>query len=95
MTSKITQVQELTEVDRGGPDSITLRAHIDETFTIGPKVHGGTLQMVSGGLMITLLAPFFDGTPLPMVAAIALCGGLALIAALALAGARPRPCVAD
>ena len=56
---------------------------------------GGTLQMVSGGLMITLLAPFFDGTPLPMVAAIALCGGLALIAALALAGARPRPCVAD
>ena len=56
---------------------------------------GGTLQMVSGGLMITLLAAFFDGTPLPMVAAIALCGGLALIAALALAGARPRPCVAD
>jgi DHA1 family bicyclomycin/chloramphenicol resistance-like MFS transporter len=56
---------------------------------------GGTLQMVAGGLMITLLAPFFDGTPLPMVAAIALCGGLALVAALALAGARPRPCVAD
>jgi DHA1 family bicyclomycin/chloramphenicol resistance-like MFS transporter len=56
---------------------------------------GGTLQMLAGGLMITLLAPFFDGTPLPMVAAIALCGGLALVAALALAGARPRPCVAD
>ncbi|WP_055475204.1 thioesterase family protein [Gordonia sp. HS-NH1] len=46
MTSKITEVQELTEVDRSGPDSLTLRAHIDATFTIGPKVHGGTLQMV-------------------------------------------------
>ncbi|WP_074853009.1 thioesterase family protein [Gordonia westfalica] len=46
MTSKITEVQLLTEVGRGGPDAITLRAHIDETFTIGPKVHGGSLQMV-------------------------------------------------
>ncbi|MHC3004192.1 thioesterase family protein [Gordonia sp. GN26] len=46
MTSKITEVLALTEVDRGGPDSITLRAHIDDTFTIGPKVHGGSLQMV-------------------------------------------------
>ncbi|WP_439031762.1 thioesterase family protein [Gordonia terrae] len=46
MTSKITEVQELTEVARRGPDSITLRAHIDSTFTIGPKVHGGSLQMV-------------------------------------------------
>lgn len=55
----------------------------------------GTLQMVAGGLMIALLAPFFDGTPLPMVAAIALCGGLALVAALALVTAGPRPCVAD
>ncbi len=46
MTSKITEVQELTEVARRGSDSITLRAHIDSTFTIGPKVHGGSLQMV-------------------------------------------------
>lgn len=46
MSSKITEVLALTEVDRGGPDSITLRAHIDDTFTIGPKVHGGSLQMV-------------------------------------------------
>ncbi|ASR01784.1 thioesterase family protein [Gordonia rubripertincta] len=46
MSSKITEVLALTEVDRGDPDSITLRAHIDDTFTIGPKVHGGSLQMV-------------------------------------------------
>ncbi len=43
---------------------------------------GGTLQMLAGGLMITLTAPFFDGTALPMVAAIALCGALAFALAL-------------
>ena len=40
---------------------------------------GGTLQMVAGGVMIALAAPFFDGTALPMVAAIALCGVGALV----------------
>ena len=39
---------------------------------------GGTLQMVAGGVMIAAAAPFFDGTVLPMLAAIALCGVLAL-----------------
>jgi DHA1 family bicyclomycin/chloramphenicol resistance-like MFS transporter len=41
---------------------------------------GGTLQMVTGGLMIVLVSLFFDGTVLPMVTAIALCalGALAL-----------------
>jgi DHA1 family bicyclomycin/chloramphenicol resistance-like MFS transporter len=38
---------------------------------------GGTLQMVAGGLMITLTGPFFDGTATPMLVAIALCGLLA------------------
>jgi len=42
---------------------------------------GGTLQMVAGGLVIVLVSYFFDGTTLPMVGAIALCG----LAALALA----------
>ncbi len=57
---------------------------------------GGTLQMVAGGLMITLLGPFFDGTPLPMVAAIGLCGALAFVSALALRGRRaPHACLAD
>lgn len=39
---------------------------------------GGTLQMLAGGVMIAAAAPFFDGTALPMLAAIALCGVLAL-----------------
>lgn len=43
---------------------------------------GGTLQMVTGSLVVTLLAPFFDSTPLPMVAAIALCGVLAALIGL-------------
>jgi DHA1 family bicyclomycin/chloramphenicol resistance-like MFS transporter len=34
---------------------------------------GGTLQMLTGGLMIVIISYFFNGTPLPMVAAIALC----------------------
>jgi DHA1 family bicyclomycin/chloramphenicol resistance-like MFS transporter len=42
---------------------------------------GGTLQMVTGGAMIALAGPFFDGTALPMVTAIALAGLLALAAA--------------
>lgn len=38
---------------------------------------GGTLQMLAGGLMITLSGPFFDGTATPMLLAIGLCGLLA------------------
>jgi DHA1 family bicyclomycin/chloramphenicol resistance-like MFS transporter len=37
---------------------------------------GGTLQMLAGGAMIALTAPFFDGTVVPMLAAIAFCGAL-------------------
>ena len=40
---------------------------------------GGTLQMLAGGLMVAATGPFFDGTALPMLAAIALCGVLALL----------------
>ncbi len=43
---------------------------------------GGTLQMVAGGLMISLTAPFFDNTALPMLAAIAVCAVMALVIAL-------------
>jgi DHA1 family bicyclomycin/chloramphenicol resistance-like MFS transporter len=41
---------------------------------------GGTLQMVTGGIMIVIVSAFFDGTARPMVATIALCalGALAL-----------------
>jgi DHA1 family bicyclomycin/chloramphenicol resistance-like MFS transporter len=41
---------------------------------------GGTLQMITGGIMIVIVSLVFDGTALPMVATIALCaaGALAL-----------------
>ena len=39
---------------------------------------GGTLQMLAGGLMIAATAPFFDGTALPMLGAIAVCATIAL-----------------
>ncbi|MFN3687135.1 multidrug effflux MFS transporter [Salinarimonas sp.] len=38
---------------------------------------GGALQMVLGGLVVIVSGPFFDGTTLPMVAAIAACGVVA------------------
>lgn len=47
---------------------------------------GGAIQMTVGGAMIALGGPFFDGTPLPMVATIAACGVLALAAAAATMG---------
>lgn len=40
---------------------------------------GGTLQMVAGGIMTAAAGPFFDGTPLPMVAAMMTCSLIALI----------------
>jgi len=40
---------------------------------------GGTLQMVTGALMVGLVGPFFDGTALPMVSAIAACAAAALL----------------
>ena len=43
---------------------------------------GGSLQMLAGGIMITLTAPFFDGTALPMAAAIAFCAVAAMVLAL-------------
>lgn len=44
---------------------------------------GGTLQMVTGGIVIAVVSMFFDGTSLPMVATIALCAVGALIVSLA------------
>jgi len=43
---------------------------------------GGTLQMVTGGLMIAIVSVFFNGTSLPMVAVIAACSVGALILSL-------------
>jgi DHA1 family bicyclomycin/chloramphenicol resistance-like MFS transporter len=44
---------------------------------------GGTLQMVTGGIVIAIVSMFFDGTSLPMVTTIALCAVGALIVSLA------------
>lgn len=49
---------------------------------------GGTLQMLAGGAMISLTGPFFDGTVVPMLAAIALCGLAALILSRLVLGKR-------
>ena len=48
---------------------------------------GGTLQMVTGGLMIVVSGLFFDGTAVPMLAIIASC---AVVAALLAASVLPR-----
>jgi MFS transporter, DHA1 family, multidrug resistance protein len=42
---------------------------------------GGTLQMVTGGILIVVVSVFFDGTALPMVTTIALCAVGAFILA--------------
>ena len=42
---------------------------------------GGTLQMVTGGLMVVAAGPFFDGTVTPMVAVIAICGVVSFVLA--------------
>ena len=53
---------------------------------------GGTLQMLAGGAMIAATGPFFDGTALPMVAAIALCGLFAVtLSALVLRSSARQP----
>ena len=55
---------------------------------------GGMLQMLSGGVMTMLVGPFFNGTPLPMVAAIAISAVLAFAAMRFTAAARTRRPVA-
>jgi DHA1 family bicyclomycin/chloramphenicol resistance-like MFS transporter len=56
---------------------------------------GGTLQMVTGGLMIAIVSLFFDGTTLPMVTTIALCALGALALSLMTLRRRERPQLAD
>ena len=38
---------------------------------------GGTMQMLAGGVIVIIAAPFFDGTAVPMLVTIAICAGLA------------------
>ena len=55
---------------------------------------GGTLQMLAGGLMITATGPFFDGTALPMLLAIAICGILAATLCWSVLGKDAKPTAA-
>ena len=50
---------------------------------------GGTLQMLAGGVMIALSGPFFDGTVVPMLAAIAICGVIAFALSRLVLGRQP------
>ena len=43
---------------------------------------GGTMQMVAAGVLVAAAGPFLDGTVVPMLAAIALCGVLAFALSL-------------
>jgi DHA1 family bicyclomycin/chloramphenicol resistance-like MFS transporter len=40
---------------------------------------GGTLQMLAAGMLVAAAGPFLDGTVVPMLGAIALCGLIALV----------------
>jgi len=51
---------------------------------------GGTIQMVTGSILVAATAPFFDGTPLPMVATIAFCAVMAFVAGQAVLRRTPR-----
>ncbi len=57
---------------------------------------GGTLQMVTGGLMIVVMSLFFNGTTLPMVLMMALCAfGACLLSFVTLRGKRLAPQAAE
>jgi DHA1 family bicyclomycin/chloramphenicol resistance-like MFS transporter len=45
---------------------------------------GGTMQMVAAGVLVAAAGPFLDGTVVPMLGAIALCGAIALALSLAI-----------
>ena len=49
---------------------------------------GGALQMLAGSAIISLTGPFLDDTVVPMRAAIALCGLVALILSRPVPGKR-------
>ena len=56
---------------------------------------GGTIQMVTGGLMIVAASPFFDGTATPLVGAIAVCAVAAFVLLKILNVGRPRLTVSE
>lgn len=66
MPNKLAELLTVTEVARTGDDRITYAAVIDPVFTIGPKVHGGSLQMLvshAAREALTALAPGDGSAP--------------------------------
>ncbi len=55
---------------------------------------GGTIQMVTGGVMMVLASLFFDGTALPMIAAITVCALLAFVTSAWVMGRVGQPSAA-
>jgi DHA1 family bicyclomycin/chloramphenicol resistance-like MFS transporter len=57
---------------------------------------GGTLQFLTGGVMVAVASVFFDGTSLPMVGIIAACSvGAFILARLTLRRREPLPAPAE
>ena len=52
---------------------------------------GGTLQMITGGLMIVIVSFVFDGTPLSTIATIAICALGSFLVSLATLGFSKMP----
>jgi DHA1 family bicyclomycin/chloramphenicol resistance-like MFS transporter len=51
----------------------------------------GTLQMVTGALVMACIAPFVNGTAMPMVTGIAACTGIAFVLARLTLKRAPQP----
>lgn len=47
---------------------------------------GGTLQMVTGGVMVAIAGPFFDGSVTPMIVVIAFCAVMTVVLACLVPG---------
>lgn len=62
----------------------TMVMALDEHGTIAGLASslGGTIQMLTGGVVVALAGPFFDGTAGPMMGVIAICAMLALAMAV-------------
>jgi DHA1 family bicyclomycin/chloramphenicol resistance-like MFS transporter len=56
----------------------------------------GTLQLVFGAIVVTIVGTFTDGTPAPMLVAMAVCAFIAfVIGRLTLSGPEPAPQLAE
>lgn len=63
------------------PTAMVLALETNGPIAGSASALGGTLQMLMGAVAITILSPFFDGTTLPLVMAVASCGILSFLTA--------------